>query len=202
MQDNSIEHNDYFFKKELTFNLSKGIFFSLLLSIGWFFIQSLIIWIIKGNLSFLKIALQQSIFSLEYFLPIIFVGILLQEIIKSIILRFLAHVKWKEQRAGFSFLTLLPFIESRYPISIAIYKKLLIVPTIIIIQLIWLTYFYEQYHWLITTSFWIFFSGFDILSFIQIRQIKNNFLASTHYAKTGVIIYDNPFENIDEYESY
>lgn len=184
---------EYFFKKDFTFILQKGYLFSFLLSVGWFGLHSLALRFIHHEWTFIESALDKSFFHIEFLLPVLFGGLILQEAIKSIILNMFGKVKWTAMKAGFSIHTLMPYIESKYPIPIGVYRWLLIVPTFLLLQFVWLSYCCSYSEWLVFTSIWLFFSGFDILAYFQIRRLSTHYLAATHDKLPGVIVYENPF---------
>lgn len=107
----------------------------------------------------------------------------------------MGKVKWTAMKAGFSIHTLLPYIESKYPIKIGVYRLCLIVPTFILLQLVWLAYGCGYYEWLVFSSIWLFFSGFDLLAYFKIHKLSVRYLAATHEKLPGIIVYENPFNN-------
>ncbi len=192
--NNDIDHSEeYFFKKELIFSSQKGYLYSFFGAISWFCLHSLALRLIYHQWTFLKTAIEKSIFHVEFFIPVLFGGLILQEAIKSLILNRLAKVKWTAIKAGFSIHTLMPYVESKYPIKIGYYKLLLILPSFILLQVIWLAYCCNHSEWLVLSSIWLFFSGFDILTYIMLRNLSGNYLAATHEKLPGVTVYENPF---------
>jgi hypothetical protein len=192
MNDRDFETSSYEFKKEYTFSRKEGIIFSFVFSLVWFLLNWLLNYFIYKSNSIIDVALG-ALFNLLYFLLIFFGGIIFQEIIKSLILRYYAGVNWAQQNIGFSATSLLPYVESKYPVSIKAYRLLLIIPSLVICQLIWLSYIYRHYEFILFTSLWLFFTGYDILSFFKIIKIKGNFLVASHPDKPGLIIYEDAF---------
>jgi len=192
MNDRDFETSSYEFKKEYTFSRKEGITFSFVISLVWFLLNWLLNYFIYKSNSIIDVALG-ALFNLLCFLLIFFGGIIFQEIIKSLILRYYAGVNWAQQNIGFSATSLLPYVESKYPVSIKAYRFLLIIPSLVICQLIWLSYIYRYFEFILFTSLWLFFTGYDILSFFKIIKIKGNFLVASHPDKPGLIIYEDAF---------
>ncbi len=185
--------NDYFFKKEITFSHNIGLLYSFLASVGWITFHFAILYAINKHNFIIQNAFENSILKIEYFVLIFFLGLILQELIKSIIIIFKAKVKLQHLKFEFSMSSLTPSIECKYPISVKVYKYTLLLPVLIIIQIVWLSYFFSLYEFVVYSAFWIFFSMFDIISFILIRKCDNNYLATFHTSSLGVVLYENPF---------
>ncbi len=185
--------NEYFLKKEITFSLFKGILYSLFASIFWIILNFSILYAIHKQNYIIQKAFEDSVFIIEYFVLIFFSGIIIQELIKTIILITKAKVKLQHLKFGFSTSSLTPYIECKYPVPIKAYKYTLIIPTIVILQTIWLSYFFNLYEFIVYSTFWLFFSMFDIITFIMVKNYKKPYLATSHTELPGIILYDNPF---------
>ncbi len=190
--------NSYIFKKEVTFSFNKGILLSFLLAVLWFFFHSILLLVLNKNLSFLTIATEKSIFNPIYSLTVLFIGIAIQELIKAFLLKIMAQVSFRQMKAGFSFSSFMPYLESKYPVPLLTYQLMLLIPGMVIIQAVWLSYIANMYEYIIITAFWIFFSGFDLITLIKIRKYPKHLLVSTHPELPGVFLYDNPFINEEE----
>lgn len=190
---NNHQDNEYFFKTDVTFSIRKGLFYSVIASFLWMVIHFFILFIIHKHTSFIQLAFDRSIFFLEYFIIVFFAGIIVQELIKSVILFLKAKIKWNNLKAGFSMVSLMPYVMCKYPIPIKIYRLTLILPTIIIMQTIWLAYFFNLYEFIVINAFWLLFSMFEFITYFKIKNYQNEYLATTHTTLPGAVIYDNPF---------
>lgn len=185
--------NNYFFKKDIVFKSETGMMFCFFIAICWLIINSCALYFIKGSFDFLTNSFKLTFFELELTLPLFLAGIVFQEVTKSILLIILANVKIKQQLIGFSISSFMPYVHSKFPIHLKFYKRIILFSSFSVMLSIFLCYLFDSYRFLFLTSFWMFFSGYDIYTIFLLRKFKQNYLAADHPEKPGAVIYDNPF---------
>lgn len=193
IEDKEIIDIDYFFKKEVTFSQRKGLFFCFALALIWFLLNSVIIYFIKGSFYFISDGFKDSFLNIEFSLPIFILGILFQELIKSLLLIALAKVPFKSQLKGFSWTSFMPYIHSKYPIPLNKYRLILIIPTFVLLFLSIFSFMFYNFSFLFISIVWVFFSGYDIYASYILRKYPQNSLASDHQDSPGSVVYENPF---------
>lgn len=193
LEENESIENHYFFKQEVVFKPESGILFCFSIAIIWLLFNTLILFFLKGSFNFLFKGFNQTFFELELTLPLFLAGIVLQESIKSLLLKVWANVKFNQQLIGFSISSFMPYVHSKYPILLKFYKGVILFSSISVMFSILLSYLFENYRFLFLTSFWMFFSGYDVYTIFLLREFKQNYLVADHPDKPGSIIYDNPF---------
>ena len=189
----NVNNNNYFFKQEVVFSSLKGNAVSIALVIVWFLCNSLVLYFKIHSLTFISEGFKTSFLEVEYSLPLFFLGIFFQEMIKSLMLKFLAKVKFSQQLKGFSLTSFMPYVHSKYPINVQHYRLILITSSLILLPTILLTYFFQWYSFLYLSSFWLLFSGYDLYSAFLIKTFDSSFVAADHPDMPGVVIYHNPF---------
>lgn len=193
VEESKSEENYYFFKQDVVFKSEYGILFCSIIAILWFLFNTIILYLIKGSFSFLADGFNHTIFEPEYTLPLFLAGIIFQELIKSNLLRILAKVKYKQQIIGFSITSFMPYVHSKYPIQLKNYRTVILLSSLSVILLIFLCYCFDNYRFLLLTSLWLFFSGYDLFTIYLLRKFNKNLLVADHQQLPGAVIYDNPF---------
>ncbi len=192
-EEKEIIENEYFFKKEVTFGPEKGLFFCFIIALIWFLLNSAIIYFIKGSFYFINDGFKDSFLNVEFSLPVFILGILLQEIIKSLLLMILAKVPFRNQLKGFSWTSFMPYVHSKYPIPLNKYRYILIIPTVMLLIVAPLSYIFNHFSFLFISIVWLFFSGYDLYASYLLRKFPKNYLASDHQDLPGSVVYENPF---------
>lgn len=182
------------FKIPVTFNYDTGILFSFFSTLLVAFFSLSIFYYIHKSFETIKICVSYIIDNSFIFILYVYAGIIAQEIIKSLILKLFAGVKFKEQKTGFNFSSLMPYVKSKYPVNIRSYLLLLIIPNVINVILLFLSVILNMALILILTFVWLFFSGYDILTLIKLRRFYNKrYLVNESDNLPGVFLYENPF---------
>ncbi|MCX7954628.1 MAG: hypothetical protein N3A01_05495 [Bacteroidales bacterium] len=182
------------YKTSITFHYDTGIIFSLIITLVYVLL-SLFIYLLffKTLHSFIK-SISYIIENPVIFILFVYVGIICQEFVKSLLLRIVANVKFKEQKIGFNVNSLMPYVESKYPINIMAYFSLLVLPNILILVIFILALILNNTLLIILTYVWVFFSGYDILTLMKLKKYwKKNYLVSENSSMPGVNLYENPF---------
>ncbi len=187
-----IDHSENSSEREIVFSIYKGYLFSFILSGLWFLCCWLAIGFLFGNHEVILEGAKKTFFHVEFGLPVFIAGMIVRECLKSLVLKFYANIPWNAQNTGFSMSSLMPYVQSKYPIPARKYALTLLIPPFILIQIIWLSFIYQYGEWIILSTLWLFFSGFDILTAFKLYKYKS-FLAADHPDLPGAIIYENPF---------
>lgn len=186
------EESAYSQKKDVVFSTLKGNFFCFCMGIIWFILCWGLSVFIFGNYTMIIEGAKKTLFHVEFGLPVFIAGMIFQEVVKSLLLKFYANVPWNAQTAGFSISSFMPYVQSKYPIPVRKYILILLLPTFILLQIIWLAFIQNQGEWIILSTLWLFFSGYDILTALKLFKYKS-FLAADHPDLPGAVIYENPF---------
>lgn len=190
---NKSEEDNYFFKQDVVFKSKNGILFCLFIAIIWFLINTIVLYLVKGSFSFLADSFNHTVFEPEYTLSIFLAGIIFQELIKSTLLKVIAKVKFKQQIIGFSITSFMPYVHSKHPILLKNYKTIILLSSLSVLLFIFLCYSYDNNRFLLLTSFWLFFSGYDLYTVYLLRKFNKTFLVADHQELPGAVIYNNPF---------
>lgn len=193
VEDHKSVENNYFFKQDVVFKAENGILFCSIIALVWFLFNTIVLYLIKGSLSFLTDSFNHTVFEPENTLPLFLAGIIFQELIKSTLLRILAKVKFKQQIIGFSITSFMPYVHSKYPILLKNYRTVILLSSLSVLLFIILCYSFNYNRFLLLTTFWLFFSGYDLYTVYLLRKFNKNFLVADHQELPGAVIYDNPF---------
>lgn len=193
VEDHKSVENNYFFKQDVVFKSENGILFCSIIAIIWFLLNTIVLYLIKGSFSFLADSFNHTVFEPEYTLPLFLAGIIFQELIKSTLLKVLAKVKFKQQIIGFSITSFMPYVHSKYPILLKNYRTVILLSSLSVLLFIFLSYSFDNNRFLLLTSFWLFFSGYDLYTVYLLRKFNKTFLVADHQELPGAVIYENPF---------
>jgi len=181
------------YKVELSYSHSTGFLISSIITL--FLITFALIYIyLTNNKDSLHKTLSYIIENPFIILILLYTGLIIQEIIRSITLLIL-RIGFNEQKFGFSFYTLMPYVTTKHPIKIYKYFFSLIIPLFCVLLLFTIFLVTKYLILSFVCILIVFFYGFDFINiYYTLKNIKKDYLVSEHNNKPGIVLYENPFK--------
>jgi hypothetical protein len=134
------------------------------------------------------------VFNVQYSLPALLGSFLFHEMIHGLFLIFPGGVPLRNIKAGFSSMTLTPYIHCKIPVKVRTYRWGTVAPLILIGIAPCIVAFFTGYTWLIFIGLIMCVSsGSDLYTIYKLRKIPGSYFASDHPDKGGCYVYEDPF---------
>ena len=137
-------------------------------------------------------AARKIVFGWWLFLPIIFIGIFLHEVVHAVVFSILGDEGFKYVHIGIQWDTITPYAHYGKPIRALYYRIALLTPALILGALpIAVGLLFHQGILFIFGLLFLLFSGGDLLILWLIRKVSNNSYVKDHPTRAGCYVYED-----------